>query len=70
MPRESSQNETTPIEDDFTVKNYKPQEKTRKNNPPWPREDATNKRVVHQKLQIVEQSEILEGEGTEFSGTS
>lgn len=28
MPMESSQNETIPIEDNFTVKTYKPQEKT------------------------------------------
>ena len=33
MPRESSQNETTPIEYDFTVKNYKPQEKTIHHDP-------------------------------------
>lgn len=33
MPMERSQNETTPIEDDFTVKNRKPQEKTIHHDP-------------------------------------
>lgn len=53
MPVESSQNETTPTEDDFTRKNYKPQEKAIHHDQ---EKMQANKGVFHQKLQTVEQS--------------
>lgn len=49
---QTSQNETTSIENDFAIKKL---QASGKNNSPWPREDA--KRVVYQKLQILEKSQ-------------
>ena len=45
MPMESSQNETIPIEDNFTVKTYKPQEKTIYHDPEKMQQGLVNHRT-------------------------